>query len=198
MKIIGFSGSPRKGGNTDTLLNELMRGASDAGADTEIIRLIKHRFDPCISCNRCYKTGRCMVEDGFQEVFDKTMEADHIVIASPIYFMALSAWTKTLVDRFQCLWARKYVLEDPVSAERGGITRKAVFIATAGSRVKRAFEGAEFCLKFLYDVLGVEHYKDLTYFEIDDKGDIKSHPSAMKDAYDTGVELVKGAKEAGG
>jgi len=191
MKIVGFSGSPRKGGNSEILLEELMRGARDAGADTEVIRLIKHRFDPCIACDRCYKTGRCMVEDAFQGVFDKAMQADHIVIASPIYFMALSGWTKAFVDRFQCLWARKYVLKKPLSAKKGDITRKAVFIATAGSKVKKAFEGAEYCLKYLYDVLGVEHYKDITYQEADEKGDIKKNPAALKEAYDTGVELVK-------
>jgi len=192
MKVLGFSGSPRTNGNTELLLKEFLKGAADAGAETELIQLKKVRFDPCISCNRCFKTGRCMVEDSFQPILDKILEADHIVLASPIYFMALSAWAKILIDRCQCLWARKYVVGDPVPIERGGLVRKGVFISTAGSTVKNAFEGAKFSMKFFFDALGVKYHKDLCYLNVDDKGAIKQHPTALKEAYDAGVELVKG------
>ena len=190
MKVLGFLGSPRSGGNTDLLLREFMRGAADAGAETEIIDLRKVRFDPCISCNRCFATGRCEVKDKFQPIYDKIMEADHIVLASPIYFMALSAWAKTLVDRCQCYWAMKYVLNSPVPEHRGGITRRGVFISTAGSTVKKAFDGAKFSVKFFFDAIGVTYYKDLLYLHVDNKGDIKAHPTALKEAYEAGKEVV--------
>lgn len=190
MKVLGFAGSPRSGGNTDLLLQELMRGAADAGAITEIINIRKVRFDPCISCGRCMKTGRCEVEDNFQPIYDKIMEADHIVLASPIYFMGLTAWAKTLVDRCQCFWAKKYVLNQPVPQYRGDMQRRGVFISTAGSKVKNAFEGARFTVKFFFDAVGVTYYKDLLYGNIDEKGAIKSHPTALKEAYEAGKELV--------
>jgi len=190
MKILGFLGSPRSGGNTDILLREFMRGAAEAGAETEIINLRKVRFDPCISCNRCFKTGRCEVQDDFQPVYDKIMEADHIVIASPIYFMALSAWAKTVVDRCQCYWAKKYVLNEPVSEYRGDISRKGVFISTAGSTVKKAFDGAKYSVKFFFDAIGVKYWKDLCYHHIDDRGDIRNHPTALNEAYEAGKEIV--------
>jgi len=192
MRVLGFSGSPRTNGNTELLLKEFLRGAADAGAQTELIQLKKVRFDPCISCNRCFKTGKCEVEDAFQPILKKILEADHIVLASPIYFMALSAWAKILVDRCQCLWARKYVVNDPVPLTRGGVTRKGVFISTAGSTVKNAFEGAKFSMKFFFDAIGVKYYKDLCYLHVDDKGAIKEHPTALREAYEAGVELVKG------
>ena len=119
MKVLGFSGSPRVNGNTELLLKELLRGASDAGADTELIQVRKVRFDPCISCNRCFKTGRCEVEDAFQPIYDKIVEADHIVLASPIYFMGVTAWAKTFIDRCQCFWAKKYILKEPLPQYRG-------------------------------------------------------------------------------
>jgi multimeric flavodoxin WrbA len=191
LKVLGFSGSPRANGNTELLLKELLRGASEAGAETELIRMTKVRFDPCISCNRCFKTGRCEVEDNFQPIYDKIMEADHIVLASPIYFMAVSAWAKTLIDRCQCYWAKKYVLKEPVPVYRGDIERRGVFISTAGSTVKQAFDGAKFTMKFFFDAIGVRYYKDLLYLNVDDKGAIKSHPTALKEAYETGRELVK-------
>jgi multimeric flavodoxin WrbA len=190
VKVLGFSGSPRANGNTDLLLKELMKGAKEAGAETEIISLSKVRFDPCISCNKCFKTGRCEVEDGFQPIYDKIMEADHIVVASPIYFMGISAWAKTLVDRCQCFWAKKYILNEPVSEYRGNITRRGVFISTAGSKVKKAFDGAMFTMRFFYDAIGVVYYKNLLYNSIDDKGVIKDHPTALKEAYDAGKEIV--------
>jgi multimeric flavodoxin WrbA len=192
LKVLGFSGSPRVNGNTDLLIKELLKGAKDAGADTELIHLRKVRFDPCVSCNRCFKTGRCEVKDNFQPIYDKIMEADHIVLASPIYFMGLSAWAKTLVDRCQCFWAKKYVLKDPAPMRRGELTRKGVFISTAGSNVKQAFDGAVFTVKFFFDAIGVAHYKDLLYPGIDEKGAIKGHPTALKEAYETGRALVEG------
>ena len=180
-------------GNTELLLKELLRGAHDAGAETELIQMRKVRFDPCISCNRCFKTGRCAVQDNFQPIYDKIMEADHIVLASPIYFMGVTAWAKTLIDRCQSFWAKKYVLKEPVPVHRGDVTRKGVFISTAGSNVKQAFDGAVFTMKFFFDAIGVTHYKNLLYQNVDEKGAIKAHPTALKDAYDTGVELVKGS-----
>ncbi len=188
---MGFSGSPRVNGNTHLLLKALLKGAKEAGADTELVELRKARFDPCISCNRCFETGRCEVEDGFQPIYDKIVEADHIVLASPIYFMGLTAWAKTLVDRCQCLWARKYILGQPVPAYRGGLARKGVFISTAGSDVARAFDGAVFTAKCFFDVVGVTHYKDLLYPNIDEKGAIKAHPTALREACETGAMLVK-------
>ncbi|HLB24784.1 MAG TPA: flavodoxin family protein [Nitrospirota bacterium] len=192
MKVLGFSGSPRVNGNTELLLKELLRGASDAGAETELIQVRKVRFDPCISCNRCFETGRCEVEDAFQPIYDKIMEADHIVLASPIYFMGVTAWAKTLIDRCQCYWAKKYVLKEPVPMYRGEMQRRGVFISTAGSNVKQAFDGAVFTVKYFFDAIGVAHYKDLLYHNVDEKGAIKEHPTALKEAYETGRDLVKG------
>ncbi len=191
MKVLCFSGSPRSGGNTEILLAELLRGASDASAQTELVQLSKVRFDPCISCGRCYKTGRCEVEDAFKPILDKIIEADHVVLASPIYFMGLSAWAKILVDRCQCLWARKYILSEPLPRYHGDIQRRGVFISTAGSGVPEAFQGAVFTAKYFFDAIGVLHWKNLLYARIDAKGEIKSHPTALREAYETGRELVK-------
>ena len=191
MKVLGFSGSPRVNGNTELLLKELLRGASDAGAETELIQVRKVRFDPCISCNRCFETGRCEVEDAFQPIYDKIMEADHIVLASPIYFMGVTAWAKTLIDRCQCYWAKKYVLKEPVPMYRGEMQRRGVFISTAGSNVKQAFDGAVFTVKYFFDAVGVAHYKDLLYHNVDEKGAVMEHPTAMQEAYETGKQLVK-------
>ncbi|MGA2191954.1 MAG: flavodoxin family protein [Nitrospirota bacterium] len=190
MKVLGFSGSPRVNGNTELLLKELLRGASDAGADTEMVQVRKVRFDPCISCNRCFATGRCEVEDEFQPIYDKIIEADHIVLASPIYFMGLTAWAKALVDRCQCFWAKKYVLKEPVPNYKGNLERRGIFISTAGSNVKQAFDGAVFTVKFFFDAIGVVPYKNLLYHNVDEKGAIKDHPTALKEAYETGRELV--------
>ncbi|MBI5191716.1 MAG: flavodoxin family protein [Nitrospirae bacterium] len=191
MKVLGISGSPRQNGNTELLLKEFLRGAADAGAETELLQVKKVRFDPCISCNRCFKTGRCEVEDAFQPIYDKLMEADHVVLASPIYFMTVSAWAKTLIDRCQCYWAKKYVLKDPVPEYRGGLKRKGVFISACGSSVKQAFDGAVFTMKFFFDAIGVTHHRNLLYHNVDEMGAIKKHPAALREAYEAGREIVE-------
>jgi multimeric flavodoxin WrbA len=64
MLVLGINGSPREGGNTETLVNEVLRGAEEAGASTEMVFLNKLEIKPCQACNSCYKTGTCAQKDG--------------------------------------------------------------------------------------------------------------------------------------
>ena len=73
----------------------------------------------------------------------------------------------------------------------GEMQRRGVFISTAGSGVPGAFDGAVFTMKYFFDAVGVVPWKNLLYGKIDDKGEIKAHPTAMKEAYETGRELVR-------
>ncbi len=105
--------------------------------------------------------------------------------------MGVSAWAKTLIDRCQCYWAKKYILKQPAPSYHGDVERRGVFISTAGSNVKQAFDGAKFTMKYFFDAVGVKYYKDLLYPGIDEKGAIKKHPTALKEAYDTGRDLIR-------
>ena len=85
MKILGLSFSPRPQGNTDVLLNEVLNGARQEGAEVELLRACDKEIRPCDGCRACWETGECHIKDGMQEIYPKLLEADGIVLGAPIY-----------------------------------------------------------------------------------------------------------------
>ena len=101
-KIIGFVGSPRKGGNTDLLVQAVLRGAKDAGADASIYYLDDYSIGDCKACADCWKpdaTG-CVVKDDMQQFYDPIREADAVVLGSPFWFGYMTGRAKTFLDRW--------------------------------------------------------------------------------------------------
>ncbi|MCH5186329.1 MAG: flavodoxin family protein, partial [Oscillospiraceae bacterium] len=103
MKAIAVNGSPRKGWNTDMLLRQALRGAADAGAQTELIQLSELTFSGCRSCFACKRagaeSGRCMQKDDLQSVLDKILSADAVFMGSPIYLGNVSGMMYCLMER---------------------------------------------------------------------------------------------------
>ena len=138
MKVLGISGSPRKGGNTDTLLAEMLRGAADEGAETKTIHLNNMKFVTCQHCDGCLKEGNCVIQDEMQDIYPEFEQADVIILATPIQFMGITAPMKAMIDLFQSRWARKYVLKvPPLGDER---ERKGFFVSVGGRKIKDLFE----------------------------------------------------------
>jgi len=98
-KVVAFMGSPRKNGNTATLVKEVIRGAQDAGAETTIFNLYDMNVKPCQGCFVCRKTGHCVIEDDFQNMFKHIIDADAVVFGSPVYIWQVTAQMKMLWDR---------------------------------------------------------------------------------------------------
>ena len=99
MKILAISGSPRKQGNTEILLNEVLKGASTKGAEVELYSVSGKTIGPCDACFSCRKTGKCCIDDDMQDLYEKLLEADGIIFGTPIYLYALTAQTKAIMDR---------------------------------------------------------------------------------------------------
>jgi multimeric flavodoxin WrbA len=173
------------------LLEQAMAGAKDAGAEVERIILSRLQIAPCIECNRCFKTGRCAVQDDYQALYDKTLQADGIMLASPIFFMGVTGFTKAFIDRFQCLWALRYVLRLPVPPPPGAKTRRAIFLSTAGGP-KTRFDCAKSVVRAFLDTLEAKLVGTLCANDIDDKGDIEKHPELLEQAYALGAQLASG------
>lgn len=99
-KVLILSSSPRRGGNSDTLCNEFMRGAVESGNEVEKIFLRDKVIHPCLGCSVCSRDKKsCPQKDDAAEVIGKMLQADVIVMATPVYFYAMSAQMKTLIDR---------------------------------------------------------------------------------------------------
>jgi multimeric flavodoxin WrbA len=99
MKVLGIVCSSRKEGNTETLVREALSGASEKGADTDIISFAGLNFGPCTGCGSCVKTGECVVDDDMKSVYLKLLSADGIIIGTPVYFWTVTAQAKLLMDR---------------------------------------------------------------------------------------------------
>lgn len=188
--MIGFSGSPRKGGNTDVLLDHALEGSRDAGARVQKVMLNDLHFRGCQECNDCFTTGKCILDDGMDTVYDLLKNLDVIFISSPIFFSGITSQTKRMIDRCQCLWARKYLLGRPSG---NGKRRLGAFLSVGG-RKRSDFTGALSTVKVFFTTINVEFAASLTYSGIDEKGAILNYPSALREARQLGEDLVKKAK----
>jgi len=99
IRILGIVGSPRVGGNTERLVAEALKAAGEDGAETELLGLADREVKPCDACRSCRKTGECRVKDDFRSIFDKMIQADGIILASPVYFGSATPQIKTVIDR---------------------------------------------------------------------------------------------------
>ncbi len=191
MKVLGLFGSPRRGGNTDLLLEEMLRGAQSQAAEIEKIFLSEWDISGCRECRKCEIDGNCVIQDQMQKLYPKLLQADYIILASPIFFYGVTAQAKRMIDRCQALWARKYILEK-TSVPEESARRKGWFISVAGSRGEKVFQGAILTVRYFFDALNVEYAGELTFGRIDSKGAINKHPSALKEAFEAGRQLVAG------
>ena len=189
MKVLGIAGSPRRGGNTDLLLAEVMRGAASRGAKVKTIILSNLKIAPCQHCDGCLETGRCKVEDDMQMVYAELKEADRIVLASPIQFMGVTAQMKAMIDRCQALWARRNVLEIPPLGNQR--ERKGLFISVGGRRVANLFKPALATVKSWFRTLDITYAGELLFSGVDEKGAIAKHPNALHQAFLAGQKLVE-------
>ena len=99
MKVIAIVGSPRKGGNTELLVEHTLKAIAEEGLDTELMRLAGKEIKPCNACMVCQKVEKCSIEDDLFPIYLKMKEADGIILASPVYFGSATSLIKGLMER---------------------------------------------------------------------------------------------------
>lgn len=189
MKVLIISCSPRKNGNTELLLKQAVKGASETGTDVEFLRLHEFQIHPCLECLSCHKTGRCVINDDMQMFYPKLINMDAILFGSPVFFMSITAQGKAFIDRCQPFWAMKHLLKKKFVPE-DKIPRKGAFISVGGTKLTHLFDGAIRVVKSFFYVTEVEYQDELLFKGIDKKGEILEHPEALKLSYDLGTRIV--------
>ncbi len=190
IKIVAIYGSPRRKGNTATLLKKAVEGARDSGADVEEIVLRDLKISPCLEIFGCAKSGECRLKDDFQKARDQILASHGLILASPVFFYAVSAHTKILMDRFQSLWVKKYWI-DKTSKDHPKVLRKGLFIAVGATKGKKLFDGILLSMKYFLDTIDMELWKALLYRGLDFEGDVLKFPDYLDEAYEAGKEYVK-------
>lgn len=177
-KVLILSGSPRKGGNSDLLCDEFMRGAIDSGNAVEKIRVAEKNIGYCKACYYCRDhEGKCVIDDDMKDVLSKMIDSDVIVLSSPVYFYSIDAQLKAVIDRTVARWLE---VKD----------KEFYYIVTCADEEKSSCETTLACFRGYADC--VEGAKEMgiiygvgTY----EKGEIKNKTDLLKQAYDMGKSV---------
>jgi len=193
--VIAFCASPRRGGNTDILIDEALCGARDAGCETEKIMLQKIKLGYCIGCRKCKDKGyqgMCTVKDDMTPLYQKIIDADAIIIGFPIYTGRECAQLSTFMDRWDCFERFKF----GAKLQPG---RVALVIGTWGYAYDDTYDHIIENIMVILKLHKIETVEALSAcgFEgilhgLDEKrrGVIAKFPKELKKAYDAGAALV--------
>jgi multimeric flavodoxin WrbA len=187
--IVGILGSPQVGGNVDLLLDAALQGAAESGAVTEKVILNELSIRPCQGCGGCSKTGRCVIRDDMDLVYDAITRMDGMILATPVYFGGVTAQTKAMIDRCQAFWSRKYLMKQPLSADGQNKHRDLLLLTTMGTDKPEHIEGVRTEVRYFLDTLDGQ-YAELIFPKIEQAGAIGDHWEAMAQAREAGARLL--------
>ncbi len=174
-KILVLSGSPRKGGNSDLLCDEFVKGAKKAGHDVEKIFIRDKKIAYCTGCYFCQThTDQCAIKDDMSGILDKIQAADVLVMSSPVYFYSIDAQMKALIDRCVARWTKIP-------------NKEFYYIMTSAENSKTVMDGTLACFRGFAACLDGAQEKGVLYAKgVYEKGEVKDTPY-MKQAYEMGL-----------
>ncbi len=173
-KILVISTSLRKSGNSETLADEFIRGALEAGNQVEKICLCDKKISFCKGCLACQKLHRCVIHDDADVIAQKMKEADVLVFATPIYYYEMSGQMKTMLDRANPLYDTDYKF------------REVYLLAAAAEEEESAVEGAVKGLSGWVECFPKSRLAGVVFAGgADAVGTVKGNPALVK-AYETG------------
>jgi len=187
MKILGIMGSPRRHSSTEILLDRVLLGAEQMGAEVDKVVVSEIKVHPCMEIYACRREGKCAIKDDMEWLYVKLLEADHIVFSSPIFFYGLTSQAKAIVDRCQALWVRKYTLGMETGDKR---VRRGVFVSVGATRGEKLFDGAVLTVKYFFNAIGVKYAGDLLIRGIEHEAQIGDHATDLQDAFRLRQRLV--------
>jgi multimeric flavodoxin WrbA len=191
MKVCGIVGSPRKNGNVDLLVSQLLKGASSQGANIEKIYLNDLNIKPCQSCGVDPHPKYCLYDDDMRLVYELLESYDVIALGSPVYFDTVSAQVKLMIDRSNCLMP--YVKRSDGSwgfERRMKKRKKGVFIAVAGE--DQEFNTVQTTARGFFEWANIELVDTILYSDNSNElGSVKNDKQKMAEAFDVGVQLTE-------
>lgn len=188
---LGIYGSPRKGGNTDSLLDSALEGARAAGAAVRALYARDLVMSGCTECGGCDKTGKCVVQDDMQSVYPLLEEADRIYLASPIFFYGVTAQAKAVIDRSQALWSKR-MLTKPPGLRKSLDSGKGYLIAAGATKGPKLFVCVELTARYFFDALDMTYEGGLLFRGLEKASDARKQPDLMEQAYRLGFEGASG------
>lgn len=176
--VLGIIGSPRKGGNTEILVDEVLAGAVEAGAQTARVTLRDLNISPCRACNGCQSTGNCVIQDDMAHLVGLMEKSDTWVLGTPIYWWGPSALFKAFLDRWYgvdqtTFQGKRIILAIPMGGGNAYYARHTVGM----------FE--DICR-----YLGMEHVETIVAPGMNGKGSVRESASCIRNAREAGVRVI--------
>lgn len=178
LQVLGIVGSPRQGGNTDILVDQVLAGAEEMGASIEKAILNKLNINPCQACNSCYKTGKCMHDDDMEALLEKMLDSDLWVLGTPVYWWGPTAQFKVFLDRWYCPKREYFKGKHAI-----------LVIPLEGSSIS-----AQHTVGILTEVcnyLGIELDETVLAPGMIDKGAVRKKVNLMEKAHNAGQKAIK-------
>lgn len=189
MKLLVVLGSPRKGGNSETVAEKVAEAVINDGGQVDYIRLNKLNIRPCQGCGGCEKDGNCVLKDDMTDIYPLVDAADRILLVSPVYFYGITAQCKLFGDRLQARWARKYILKERFREKEG---RKGYLIATAATVGPKIFDCSVLMTRYIFDAIDVEYGGELLIKGVDERKAVQGKEDELARAEQFGADMVAG------
>lgn len=194
-KVIGFSGSPRKNGNSDILLKTMVSGVKQQGIPADSWNLTDVQFKGCIGCEKCRKTRVCTgLIDGMSPFYPELYSSRGLLLISPTHNYNVTSWMKAFIDRLYCFYNFENDRPRSWSSQFNNQNRKAVIGAVCE---QESIEDMGFTLEAMrkpLEALGYEIIGELSVFKIFDKAKVKKDVEAVQTAFRLGQKLADSLK----
>lgn len=191
--ILAIEGSPRKGGNSHTLLAAFLDGVAGAGAAHRAVHLRDYKFEPCAGCEQCRRDKACTrFQDGMTLLYPLVREARGLILVTPVHNYNVTAWVKAFIDRLYCYYDFADTRPRTWSSRLAGAGRKAVIAAVAEQEEPENLGVALPAMRLPLAALGYEIAAELPVLGLFDRGVIAKHRHILDQARNLGRELAQG------
>ena len=190
-RVLGIGGSPRKGGNSDILLHQIVKGVADRGVDARSLHLRDFQFQGCIGCERCRRDRICTgLHDGMSLIYEDIVASRGLVLVSPTHNYNITAWMKACIDRLYCFYdyddhrPRRWI------SRLAGQGRRAVVAAVCEQEDKADMGCTLDAMRRPLEALGYDIIGELPVFGVFDRGHVKENAEILAEASRLGAKLA--------
>lgn len=190
-KVIGFSGSPRKNGNSDLLLKKIISGVTDQTVPADCWNLTEFQFSGCIGCEQCRKSKICTgINDGMSLIYPELISSKGLVLVSPTHNYNITAWMKAFIDRLYCFYNFENNHPRSWSSQLSNQNRKAVIAAVCEQESVQDMGFTLEAMRRPLEALGYEVVGEIAVFNVFHKGKVQEQTQVMNNAYELGQKLA--------
>lgn len=191
-KVLGIGGSPRKGGNSDVILQHVLKGVTDQSCAAEGIHLRDVHYQGCIGCERCRKDKICTgLKDGMSLIYPDVLQSKGLVLVSPTHHFNITAWMKAFIDRLYCFYHFEKPRPGSWSSRLAGQQRKAIVVGICEQENETDMGFTLDAMRLPLEALGYEVITAWPVFRLFDRAKIKENQELLDYAEKLGADLAQ-------